>query len=159
MPCISGRHNFRQILIEVAIVHPDDKSQHDGSTSSYLKNAQTFTALVDTGATTTMISPRVVAKIGLVPIGKMPFGGISGERWHNAYLFHVGFAGHPVPLSVVQVPDPDLDAKWAKVHVYKPVIKGGELPDGTGFDVLLGMDVISTGRLEIDRSGDFSFTF
>jgi hypothetical protein len=27
------------------------------------------------------------------------------------------------------------------------------------FDVLLGMDVISTGKLEIDKSGHFSFTF
>ncbi len=106
-----------------------------------------------------MISPKVVETMGLIPTGKIPFGSISGEKWHNAYLFHVGFEGEPVPLSEVQVADPDPAARWAKVHVYKPIIKGGELPHGTGFDVLLGMDVISTGKLEIDQNGHFSFTF
>jgi hypothetical protein len=39
------------------------------------------------------------------------------------------------------------------------VINGGELSDAHTFDVLLGMDVITTGNLQIDKAGTFRFTF
>ena len=53
MRSISGRHSGRQLLIEVAILHPDDRTQYVGSDSPYLKESRTFTALIDTGATST----------------------------------------------------------------------------------------------------------
>ena len=38
-------------------------------------------------------------------------------------------------------------------------INGGELSDGNTFDVLLGMDVLTTGNLRVDKDGTFSFSF
>lgn len=40
----------------------------------------------------------------------------------------------------------------------KPVI-GPDFVDNPNFDVLIGMDIISQGRLTFERGGDFTFTF
>jgi len=106
-----------------------------------------------------MISPKVAGKLGLMPIGKMAFVNIRGEKWHNAYLFHAAFAGERIHASSLQMPQPVPQGNWSTFHKNKAVIKGGELPAGRPFDILLSMDVIRTGRLEIDSSGHFSFTF
>ena len=46
-----------------------------------------------------------------------------------------------------------------KIYVYTQPIIGGELGGYTSFDVLLGMDVITSGRLVVDKDGTFSFTY
>ena len=125
-----------------------------------MKNPKSYTALVDTGATVTMITSSVAREMGLQPRGKMPMHGISGIQHHNAFLFHVGFAGDPVPLSEVQVVDPDPDKTWYKVHLCTKLVMGGELPDNGSFDVLLGMDIISTGTLVVEGARRiFSFSW
>jgi hypothetical protein len=160
MPSIYGRHNGRQVFLDVSIIHRNDILQYDASNAAHLKTAKRYTALVDTGATVTMITPRVVREMNLLPVTKMQFHGISGIQFHNAYLFYVGFAGASVPLSSVQVPDPDPDATWIKIYLCTKLIQGGELPDNGRFDVLLGMDIISTGKLVLDGMlSTFSFTF
>lgn len=44
-------------------------------------------------------------------------------------------------------------------HVNPTVIAGGELPLSHGFDVLLGMDILSSGSLKIEGNGQASFSF
>jgi hypothetical protein len=159
MPTIHGRHNGRQLFLQVAIIHPDDFRSYVGSPARFLRDYKAFDALVDTGATATMISPRVVAALNLLPVGRLPLATIGREvMWPWAHLFHVGFV--VTQLTRPNYPTPPDDAtKFYSVHVNKAVIRGGEMPDETGFDVLLGMDIITTGRLEVAPGGDFSFTF
>ncbi len=160
MPSICGRHNRRQVFLDVSIIHRNDRAQYDGSNASHLKTAKRFRALLDTGATVTMITKHVVREMNLLPVTKMEIAGVSGIQYHNAYLFFVGFAGDRVPLSSVQVPDPDPDATWIKIHLCTKLVQGGELADNGSFDVLLGMDIISTGTLVLDGTlSSFSFTF
>jgi hypothetical protein len=45
------------------------------------------------------------------------------------------------------------------VHINPVPVYGGELPVGAGFDVLLGMDILSSGSLKIEGSGHYSFSF
>lgn len=45
------------------------------------------------------------------------------------------------------------------MHVCAKVITGGEIEDQDSFDVLLGMDVITTGNLTISVDGTFGFAF
>lgn len=119
-------------------------------------------ALIDTGATTTCITAGVAAKLGLQPIGKVPVQGVSGIVHHNNYLFYVAFpfalpAGTP-PAS--RLPPPAPGQVQGQVFVLDKVIQGCEFNGGPNpsFDVLLGMDVISSGSLVV-QGGNHTFSF
>jgi len=97
-----------------------------------------------------MIATRVVSQLGLQQVNKLKFQGMGGETWRPAYLFHVAFYDTP-PL--------DGGERVSKIHICRKVVNGGELSDEHTFDVLLGMDILTTGRLVVDRDGTFSFSF
>lgn len=96
-----------------------------------------FNALWDTGATCTTISEKVVTALGLVPIG---FGDVShagGTR--KAGLYRVNIA---LPNGLQSPPMKVLDGV---LH---------------GFDILIGMDIISQGDFAVTHSdGKTTFTF
>ena len=93
--------------------------------------------------------------MGLSSIGMIPVQGVSGVQNHNSYLFQVGLFrdisvagsdGEQVSKSVLSILSKD--------------IAGAEFNSMTGeFEVLLGMDVISTGSLKVEGNGTFSFSF
>jgi hypothetical protein len=114
---------------------------------------QTFTALIDTGATATCISPRAANSVGLRPLGKVRVRGAAGIQYHNYYAFHVGF---PSPQHA-----PPGQHAAVRTYVFHLLIQGSELAIGpvAGFDVLLGMDVIGSGSLAVEGIGTFSFSF
>ena len=149
MPSIRGAHNGRAAIATVAIIDAAKYREHQESRAAILTGVAPFRALVDTGATSTMIATRVAAQIGLRQINKLPFMGLGGLSWRPGYLFHVAFYEH----------DPGDSSTPTTVHVCRKVINGGELTDEHTFDVLLGMDILTTGRLQIDKDGSFGFTF
>ncbi|MCM1066385.1 MAG: SEC-C metal-binding domain-containing protein [Muribaculaceae bacterium] len=96
-----------------------------------------FQALWDTGATCTTISENVVRSLGLIPIG---FGDVShagGVR--KAGLYRVNIA---LPNGLQSAPMKVLDGV---LH---------------GFDILIGMDIISQGDFAVTHSdGKTTFSF
>ncbi len=46
-----------------------------------------------------------------------------------------------------------------RLLVCAKVINGGEITNTPSFDVLIGMDIISTGTLTVSKGGSFSFDF
>jgi len=150
MPCIWGTHNKSQVFIPVAILPVPS-----GATAPQVpltSNIFIFNALVDTGAQSTCISPRVAATVGLQPLGRMQIFGVSGAQYHNYYLFYVGF-----PLGALSH---GAQQYQGRVDVFHDAIQGAELAIGQGgFDVLLGMDVIGMGSLAVEGSGTYSFSF
>ena len=150
MPCIWGKHNKSQIYLKVAILpidmadkllSPDDEYSSD--------DLELFNALVDTGANTTCISPRVAEIVGLIPIGKTPVSGVAGIIDHNSYIFKIGFR---------------LGGDWSETNhkgvvIFNNEIHGPEINFDANVDVLLGMDIISTGSLALEGDGTFSFSF
>jgi hypothetical protein len=106
-----------------------------------------------------MISPTVVNALRLTPRGQIPVQGVGpAVTYHNGYLFYVAFtlsligpAAQGINVPVGQVP--------VMVFINPTQIYGAELPAGAGFDVLLGMDILSSGSLKIEGSGHFSFSF
>ena len=67
------------------------------------------------------------------------------------------FFGGIVPLAG-DSPE-DGESRVSNTHVLKKIITGGEIDDQDSFDVLLGMDVITTGNLTISMDGTFGFAF
>ena len=90
-----------------------------------------------------------ITRLGLQIVNKIAFSGLGGLTWRPAYLFQVAFYVSP--------PSEDASA-INKIYVCKRVINGGELSDDTTFDVLLGMDVLTTGTLVLDKE-KFKFSF
>jgi hypothetical protein len=153
MPCLWLAHNNSQLFITVGIIDAATVSIAPGTLlGAAIQPPRTFVALVDTGAQKTMISANVVNALGLPPQGQIPVQGVGPNiTYHNGYLFHVAFT---LPLQVVAP-----GQMQVAVFIHPSVIYGAELSVPGGFDVLLGMDILSSGSLKIEGSGHASFSF
>jgi hypothetical protein len=161
MPCIWGQHNGAQLFLVVVILPANSATltaaPHGATYNGPLHPAQ---ALVDTGATITAISKRLAGALGIQPIGKTPVHGAGGLVNQNQYLFHVGFPfammGQP---TLPGLPAPQPGQVTVNAQVLQKVIQGVEFNNASApFDVLLGMDVISSGSLVV-QGGQSSFSF
>jgi gag-polyprotein putative aspartyl protease len=101
-------------------------------------------ALVDTGSTTSGISPRVARQLALPKRGKRPLGSAQGEGQAERYLFRIGV--HP-PSAQPSFP-----------FLFEDVI-GLELAETFQFDALLGMDLLRQCDFAIDRGGSCRLVF
>ena len=96
-----------------------------------------FVGLWDTGASGTVISKLVVEKLGLKPIGKSKVFHANGESIVNVYAINL-FLPNQVAFQFVKVTEGVL----------------------SGFDLLIGMDIITTGDFSITNvGGNTTFSF
>lgn len=87
MPAFQERIKNDQILLEVIVSKPRSKeNSEDGQT-----NSESFTALLDTGATISAVSQRVIGKVGIQPISWIPVQGVHGTEDNATYLAGLGF--------------------------------------------------------------------
>jgi hypothetical protein len=157
MPVAWARHDKRQIFLNVAIVDAAVMQSVQGGVA-LIPHVEMFKALIDTGATSTCITRETAAKISLTPVGKVAVQGVAGIQHHNNYLFYVGFLVQLGPGSIVPAGIP-ANASAGELHLMPTPIQGAEINSGGAFDVLLGMDVISTGSLKIEGDGTFSWAW
>jgi len=98
---------------------------------------KSYTALWDTGATSTVITKKVATDLGLKPIGKTQVSHADGKSTVNVYAVNV-YLPNSVAFSLVKVTEGIL----------------------SGFDVLIGMDIISQGDFAISNyNGKTKFSF
>lgn len=125
----NGLANVLQSEISVSQPVPGQKSK-----------IEKFTAIWDTGATSSVITPLVVKKLGLIPSGKTNLHGVAGSK-NNADTYFVSFR---LPQGL---------------HV--DGVKVAEVPQLAGnIDVLIGMDIITLGDFSVTNVGGktvFSF--
>ena len=132
---IDWGHDGRRILLPVLILQPTPSTDLTGFEGS---------ALVDTGSTTSGVTPHVARALGLAKRGKRPLGSAQGEGQAERYLFRVGVQ----PAG--QAP--------AFPYVFEDII-GFELAESFQFDALLGMDVLKQCDLTILRTGRCALQF
>jgi Aspartyl protease len=159
MPCLWLQHNNSQLFINVGILDASDVNITASGTiaTNIPMPPPMFIALVDTGAQKTMISTRVVRTLGLQPQGMIPIQGVGPNvTHHNGYLFHVAFTIPLIAPGQQIVPGSPIPVM---MFIHPTAIYGAELTSTTGFDVLLGMDILSSGSLKVEGSGHFSFSF
>jgi hypothetical protein len=128
----------------------------------YVGSQFTAQALIDTGATTTCLSHKAIETLGLQPVGKVQVHGVAGIAEHNSYLFKIGFPfmfAPNIPLPP-DLPPPQPGELPSTLHTLEVVLQGSEF-DATNanFDILLGMDVISTGCLVVSGNGTYGLSF
>ena len=144
MLTITGRHDGRQIFASVALMSIESL---DGLTSDDSKqpDVQVLNALIDTGATTTSITPKTAEKLGLLPMGMHRVLTASGIQNRPSYLLRVGFASFIKGKQNFLIPDKAVEATETP---------RSDFP----FDVLIGMDVITQGKLLVTPTR-YEFTF
>lgn len=136
LPSLEGRHDGRQILLEISVLgsrNPTDLTHFN------------YMALLDTGATASWISARVVADLALASVGKGPVAVATEIRQVSAYIFRLGMIEdrhNPAALPFV----------FAET-------RGFVMPQRANFDVILGMDVLRETDFQMARGGRWNLTF
>lgn len=135
---IKGTHNGKRLLCNVVLLAPPagvTLIDHTAPNATPLA----YRALIDTGATSSGITPKVVEELGLAPVGSRPITHAGGADEFYAYYFKLGF--------LKDANDPGI------MEVYDAPVEGFRLPENNRlFEVIIGMDVISRGRLVIDNN-------
>ena len=91
MPCISGRYDpVVGALTPVAIMALPAEPESSQVVETQAK-LSIFQALIDTGATSTCVTQKVVDAVGLVANGKAMMAGATGDREVDLFAFGVGF--------------------------------------------------------------------
>jgi hypothetical protein len=96
------------------------------------------------------------------PVGILPMQGVGGVQHHNSYLFMIGFpfALPPGTTLPANLGPPAQGQATVQLHVLQKVIQGCAFSGlNAPFQVILGMDVISTGSLIVQGDGTYSFSF
>lgn len=104
-----------------------------------------YTGLLDTGATASWISSKVVNRFGLEAIGKKPVVVATEIRQRAAFVFRLGLMGDGQEGTSLPI-------------VFAETI-GFEISQADGFDVLLGMDVLSQTDFSMNRNGRWRLDF
>jgi hypothetical protein len=126
---IEWRHDGRRIVLPVIILPPDPATDLNGIEA---------VALLDTGSTTSGITPRIARALDLTKRGKRPLGSAQGEGQAERYLFRVGLKP---PLEQPTFP-----------YIFGDV-SGFELSDSFQLGALIGMDILRECDFEMRRDG------
>lgn len=126
------------LVVNVAAASP-------GKLDDLFIGAERFNALLDTGATLSMITPEVIQKLGLAPTGKKqtsltPTGPIVGDT----YLLDIGFTV-PAQQGTSGLP---LHKKFFNCTAIQMPGTIGECPIAIGMDVLActGLTLLPNGK-------------
>ncbi len=144
---VSGRHDGRRIIFDVTIIGTTSPPPLQPSSDEDAVAAvalEPLRALVDTGASSTSIAPETARNLRLLSMQARDIRTASG--WHRARVYEFWIGLMP-------------DAAAAPFVLPAPIF-GVELAfDGSPFDILLGMDVLSQGDLIIRPDRTFTFEF
>jgi predicted aspartyl protease len=102
-----------------------------------------YNALIDTGASCTCITPKVVTDVGLTPVGKQSVGGVHGKKIVNQYQFQVALV----------FPQSQAATGLVNANAMAISVTGVEFDSPGGFDVLLGRDIICRGLFHLSFDG------
>lgn len=144
MPSLSITYNPNVgPLVQLVIWSPNYRpSQHQSPINPTPMTM--YMALIDTGASCTCISRKVISDIGLSPIGRQRVGHAQGSGATNQYQFQVAFV-----FPTAQAPSGVVQA-----NVVAHLVTGVEFSPPIGsFDVLLGRDIICTGAFSMSFDG------
>jgi hypothetical protein len=151
MPCVAGNYNPAVgVILQAAILPPSQLSSFQASPPQTPPNLLMFAALLDTGASVTCISTKVIQTLGLQPSGKTTMSGSTGQNTVDQYTFIVGFL-----FGAQQNPTGTVSGEM-NIHL----VQGCEfMSHGFGFDVLIGRDILCKGTFSLSFDGHYLLSF
>ena len=142
MPCLSIQFNPKVGPVLQVLVWKPGFVPSPGTAVTPMK-ANTYNALIDTGASCSCISDKVIKAEGLAPSGKYPVGGLHGSHPTNAYRFQIS-----IPFLQGQHAGGAIAANLATFQC-----NGVEFIPSPGIDVLIGRDILCTGSFTMSFDG------
>lgn len=110
-------------------------------------------ALIDTGATISVISKKIIEDLKLKPISETIVGSVShNNQKTNIYTVHMGIAVNERIVPTAQGLRQNAEIIWFPISVV-----AGEAIHEQGIDCIIGMNVIMEGHLSI-AAGHFIFS-
>ncbi len=138
MPCLSSKFDPGiAALINVGVLQPGALAPGAAPPTQI----PTFPALIDTGASSTCISPAIARTVGLRPMGMRPMVSATQSVPVNVYL-----ADLLLPFGVA-----GFVMAGAQLMEFVP---GG----GSPYQILVGRDIICRGILTLSFDGHFTFS-
>lgn len=148
MVMLTGKLQDGRIRLPVGIRQYQPYQPVDGVSTAVNLHYHEFTALLDTGATRTCVTEKVVQAIGLKRKGRVEIWNIKRNEIHWTYLFHVGVWPNSTSVQQAQT-----------VFGIGDEIEGIDVGNNKFFDVLLGMDILAQGSFHLRKDGTFTFEF
>jgi Aspartyl protease len=146
MPCLSIQYNPKiGPQLQVTIWPPGFRPPPGSPIAPTIQT--TYMALIDTGASCTCVTDKVIKGVPLNPIGKQNVSGVHGSQSTNSYQFQVGLL-FPQALATT-------GAVHANVVGFS--VSGVEFVSNANFDVLLGRDILCLGKLSMSFDGHAMF--
>ena len=143
MPCLSIQYNPKVgPITQVLVWKPGFVPPAQTGPATPL-NANAYNALIDTGASCSCVSAKVIKAEGLVASGKQPVSGLHGSQPTNAYRFQI-----VIPFIQGQHAG---GAQLANVVVFN--INGVEFIPSPTIDVLIGRDILCRGTFSMSFDG------
>lgn len=117
------------------------------------KTSQPCRALIDTGATHSVVSKRIIDNLKLQSIGKTKVNTPSHDN-HEVNNYHV-----IIGVSLDEKMQMDKDGPYISANMLSIplIVSGSDFIEKQEIDVILGMDVIMAGHLSIS-AGMFIFS-
>jgi hypothetical protein len=152
MPCVSGNYDPHVgVLINCAVFPQSQLAAFVAplAPGGSPPNVTMFMGLIDTGASATCISAKVVASLVLQPSGKTTLSGSTGQS-DRSYTFVVGFI-----FGAQQAPTGAVSGQ-----LIPHLVQGCEFTShGFGFDLLIGRDILCKGALSLSFDGHYTLSF
>ncbi len=144
MPATRWLHEGRRIILPVSVF--------PSATADNASECALVTGLLDTGATGTGIRQDVIDRLKLGKRGRRRIFTANGDMIANEHLIRIGFypgrfEQHPFDLSGIF---PFVLERQSLAHSLHP---------NFGFELIVGMDVISQADLTVLRDGSCSLEF
>lgn len=132
MPTYCGSIKKRQLLLDVIVSNPKTNK------------TRPYRALLDTGATISSISPKVLKELELSSDGWMPVEGVHGEK-----ELPTCSVGLHVPITELSQGQQELTTTSRGYSRMKVTIMGKK---ANTFDVLVGMDLLEDFHLTVYKN-------
>ena len=139
MPAIEGQLTDRRLILRIAIAATAPAQWPPAFPTSF----EQCNWLLDTGATRSAVSTRLVQALALPVVGRRAVASARGENMHDLYMIRIGLYG--VGANTMPAYPHFLDGAFEVI----------DWADHPRFDVLIGMDVISLCELNLRRTGAF----
>lgn len=137
MPSFAGKIEQSRLLINVIVSIPNANGDEDPLPSSPMP----FRALLDTGATISCVSQKVVDALKLIPDGWKPITGVHGTK------------NTPTLSVAMHIPISEIGADGQVIHLRGSGKMGVTLLDfqPEDFDVIIGMDLLQECHMSMSN--------
>ncbi len=142
-------NNHKQFIIAIKVVKSSKSEKYsNGEAQKLIIEAPSKRALVDTGASNTCIAQECADELGLIPVGKTTITTASNNCNVNQYVVDIAIPVTNTTLKPIKSDNKENfveqvigEEHWA--HAQQKVHSIPEIGKDRGFDVILGMDILS----------------